>query len=77
MPSLNKRNVGLTVMQHAVRQRSLELYTKAMVKKWITEEVTVLGDSRTYQLGLLVVQQIVHANPSVVDIIPTVVQRII
>jgi hypothetical protein len=58
MQNLNKRKDGQIEMLHVVKQQSVELYIREMEKRLITQEVTVLGDSRTWQLVLLLVQQI-------------------
>lgn len=68
-PSLLRRSVELIVTVHADRLQSVELCIKETVRKWTTKDPTVLGDSRTWQLGLQVVQLIVHDNPSVANII--------
>jgi hypothetical protein len=65
----NRRSVELTVIVHVNKLRSVELCIKETVRKWTIKDPTVLGDSRTWQLVLQVVQLIVHDNPSVANFI--------
>jgi hypothetical protein len=62
-----KLNVVKIVTELDVRQCVRGLYIKAINVRLTTSDTTVLGDSRTYQLGLLVAQQIVRGNPNVLN----------
>jgi len=69
IPHPSKRNVVRTVTELTERLSGRDVYTKAMVRKWITEEVTVLGDLRTYQLAWYLSARIVQDNPNVANFI--------
>jgi hypothetical protein len=60
--NLNKRNEELIETLHVVKQLSVDLYIKEMEKRLIIQEVTVLGDSRTWLLVWSLVSQIGLVN---------------
>jgi len=69
MAHLCKRKDVPTEIVHVVKQKSVELYVKVMVRRLTTSEATELGGLRVFQLGLLVVQQIAAVNPSVLKLL--------
>lgn len=59
---LNKRNVVLTVTGQDVKRNAMAAYLKVTEKSLTTSATTELVVSKTFQLGLLVVQQIASGN---------------
>ena len=59
-----RRNVVQIEIKLVERLLGKDAYIKVIEKRWITEEVTVKGDWRTYQLVWLVVSKIVHGSLS-------------
>lgn len=64
---LSKRSVVLTVIEHVELQSVKVVYVKATTRRLTTSEATELGVLRTYQLALLVAQQIGVGNLSVLN----------
>lgn len=58
----NKRKDAQTVIVRVVKLSVTDVYLKVTEKSLTMSATTALGDSRTYQLAWLVVQQIVNGN---------------
>lgn len=67
--SLHRRRGALIGIARDVKHCVEVQFTKVIIEKWIMSEVTVLGDSKTYQLVWYLAARIVHDNPSVANII--------
>jgi hypothetical protein len=67
--SPNRRSEELIEIVLDVRRHVRDVYVRVIIEKLIMSEVTVLGDSKTWQLGWYLVEKIVRDNPSVNNIV--------
>ena len=63
----NRRNVGLSVIRHVVKQNAEALYIKGMEKRLTTKDHTAQVHWLMFQLVSLVSQQIVSVNLNVLN----------
>lgn len=63
--SLRKSNAVLIVPLRVVRRLEMALYVQGIQRKFITWEITVQGDYRTYELAWYLVRRIALSNLNV------------